>query len=234
LAIALATAAAGAGGVSAQGDPPAQAPLTDRKATVGSAIATPVEDLNLKKTQIPEVLQKAAANPYDMAGTADCAAIAAEIASLDGALGADKDAPPSETPEAKGPGVAGVLKAGVQAVIPYRGIVRQVSGANAHEKTVSEAVQVGFARRGFLKGRAIEMNCPAPASPAWYTPTPELVAAPVDIPPPVPPAPELAAAPLSLPEPPASSAPPAEAATSTPSPEPAPAPAESGGQAPTT
>lgn len=213
---AVAAAALGSAGAAFAAEP--QTPVTDTRATLGSAVATPVQDLNLKKTPIPESLQKAVANPYDTTGLKDCAAIAGEIAGLDAALGEDKDAPPApEADDGKGSTVATVLQTGVQAVIPYRGVVRQLSGAAGREKTLNEAIQVGFARRGFLKGRAVEMNCAAGASPAGYIQRPEVASAPVD----VPPAPDIAAAPLF-----ASAPPSPEAATAAPSPEaPAPVPA---------
>lgn len=149
-------------------------PLTERNESVGSAVATPVEDLNLKKTKIPEVLQRAVENPYDLRTTTSCEAIATEVAALDHELGDDHDTLvlAQETKD-KSPKAGALLKAGVAAVIPYRGLVRQITGAAQHEKDVDEAIDAGFARRGFLKGRALEMNCAPPASPAWYTPRPE-------------------------------------------------------------
>ncbi|OYX32274.1 MAG: hypothetical protein B7Y99_08935 [Caulobacterales bacterium 32-69-10] len=190
-------------------------PVTDRRPTVGSAIATPVQDLNLKKTDIPEVLEKAAANPYDISAVGNCAAIAAEVASLDQALGADADAPPQpEADDGKGGTAATVLSVGVQALIPYRGVIRHISGANASDKALNAAIQTGFARRGFLKGRAVEMNCASGASPAGFIQRPQVAAAPLN----VVPAPDLPAATLyTLPSQPpvqvASVAQPAEAVT---------------------
>jgi hypothetical protein len=190
LAITLAVAAQAGAGWAAED---AAGPVTDRRPTVGSAIATPVQDLNLKKTDLPDILVKAQANPYDTTSVGDCAAIAAEVASLDQALGADTDAPPPVNDEdGKGTSAATVLSVGVQALIPYRGVIRQISGANASDKALAAAIQTGFARRGFLKGRAIEMNCAAGASPAGFIQRPELAAAPVS----VTPAPDLPAAPL--------------------------------------
>ena len=142
-------------------DPPQQ-PLTEKHDTVESAISTPAEDLNLKKTEIPDVLQRAVVDPYDLRGASNCLDIAAEVARLDLALGTDKDVPTSKTASKENP--ASVLKAGIEAVIPYRGIIRRITGATAHEKEVQKAVDAGFARRGFLKGRALEMKCPAPAA----------------------------------------------------------------------
>jgi hypothetical protein len=63
-----------------------------------------------------------------------------------------------------------VVKTGVTAVEPFRGIVRTITGADAYDKKIQQAVDAGFARRGFLKGMAVEKNCAPPASPAWYAP----------------------------------------------------------------
>lgn len=181
----LATAMAGAAW--------AAEPVTDRRPTVSGAIATPAQDLNLKKTEIPDILKKAAANTYDVSTVGDCGAIAAEIADLDAALGADTDAPPAPPEDdARERTAATALTVGVQALIPYRGVIRMISGANASDKALAAAIQVGFARRGFLKGRAIEMNCPAGASPAGFIQRPEVASAPLNLPP----APDLPAAPL--------------------------------------
>ena len=143
-------------------------PITERKQTVESAVATPVEDLNLKKTKIPEVLIRAQANPYDIASASTCDAVAAEVAAINAELGDDYDDFAKDDGSKVNP--APLLKAGVANFIPFRGVIRQLSGAAQHDREVEQAIDAGFARRGFLKGRALEMNCAPPASPAWFTP----------------------------------------------------------------
>lgn len=152
-------------------------PLADKTETVESAVATPVEDLGIKKDKIPEILIKAQKDPYNVGDAPNCAAIAAEVAELNRELGEDYDekivaGKPNETP--KGPQAADLLKAGVATAIPFRSVVRQLSGAAAHEKAVDAAIDAGLTRRGYLKGRALEMNCPAGAAPVWFAPRPEL------------------------------------------------------------
>lgn len=143
-------------------------PITERKQTVESAVATPVEDLNLKKTKIPEVLIRAQANPYDVAAASTCDAVAAEVSAINAELGEDYDDFAKDEGSKVNP--APLLKAGVANFIPFRGVIRQLSGAAGHDREVEQAIDAGFARRGFLKGRALEMNCAPPASPAWFTP----------------------------------------------------------------
>jgi hypothetical protein len=158
-------------------------PVTDRKDNLESAVSTPIEDLNLKKIPIPEVLNRAVANPYDLRTMDRCQNIGAEVLRLDGALGPDQDEPAltdnRTVGEKRGAAASSVLRAGVEAVTPYRGLIRRVTGATAYEKTVAGAVQKGFARRGFLKGMAMKMNCSPPASPAWYRPIAASVPVPI-------------------------------------------------------
>lgn len=144
--------------------------VNDAPRDVTSAVSSPVEDLNLKKTPIPEVLQRATANPYDMRGVGRCAGIAAELARLDAALGRDMDLPPEEEKRSIGEKGVGLVRTGVQVVTPYRGIIRRISGASSYEKKVQEAIEAGSARRGFLKGMGMKMNCAPPAAPAWFKP----------------------------------------------------------------
>ena len=152
-----------------------QGPVTERRDDFDSAAQSPVEDLNLKQVPIPEVLERSLINPYDLRTLDRCVALAAEVQRLDAALGADKDEPPQPDnrpiEEKRENTAAGVLRAGVEAITPYRGIVRFVSGADAHDKKMQDSIEAGFERRGFLKAHAMDMNCPPPASPAWFRPS---------------------------------------------------------------
>jgi hypothetical protein len=157
-------------------------PVTQKHDNVQSAVATPAQDLNLSKTPIPEVLKRAQANPYEMKGLDRCSGIALELARLNAALGPDRDAPPPKDTrtlnEKRGDTAGTVLKTGVEAVIPYRGVIRYVSGASKYEKQMNDAISAGYERRGYLKGMGLRMNCPPPAAPAWFRPA---VARPVPV-----------------------------------------------------
>ena len=166
LVVALAGAALGA---------ETQEPVTGtHDKSVQDAVNSPIEDLNLRKIPIPEVLDRAAANPYDLRAMDRCPAIAAEVMRLDAALGQDKDTPPPPDTrtlnEKRSNTATSVLKFGVEAVTPYRGVVRRLTGATAYQRKVQDAIDGGFTRRGFLKGMAMKMNCYPPASPAWFKP----------------------------------------------------------------
>lgn len=142
------------------------------------AVTAPLEDLNLKQAQIPDVLRRAVADPYDVVELGRCEAIAAEIGRLDAALGPDLDeAPPPDKrtrmqkigAQAKAAAVAEV-RGETQDLLPFRGWVRKLSGADRHRKAVEAAIKAGGIRRGYLKGVGMNMNCAPPAAPSWFVP----------------------------------------------------------------
>ncbi|MFA9200362.1 MAG: hypothetical protein ACEQR8_04115 [Cypionkella sp.] len=125
---------------------------------------TPVEDLNLKKDAIPPALLAAAADPYASAGLRKCADIAAAIAPLDAALGPDMD-----VADVAGERVSAgaVAKSVVASFIPFRGVIRELTGAADHQREFQAAIYAGAVRRGFLKGLGQQMKCAYPARPAF-------------------------------------------------------------------
>src|SRR5437868_13209750 len=76
------------------------------KDTMRDAVAAPLEDLNLKQTAIPAVLQRAVADPYDVKGLNRCEGLAGEIGRLDAALGPDLDEAPPPDNRSRGKKVA--------------------------------------------------------------------------------------------------------------------------------
>ncbi len=124
--------------------------------------ATPLRDVNLRKTKIPPVLERAADEPYALAGLNSCGRIVAQVRLLNDALGGDID-----EEHARGHAVtAGRLaQSVVDSLIPFGGIIKEVSGANAGQRRLQAAVAAGFARRGFLKGVGLSRHCPPPARP---------------------------------------------------------------------
>ena len=63
----------------------------DQSNSWGDAVMAPLEDLNLRKHEIPEILTLATTKPYDLTGLDNCEAIASEVTKLDSLLGADFD-----------------------------------------------------------------------------------------------------------------------------------------------
>lgn len=147
----------------------AQDDVTSNRPSVRDVAMTPLSDLNLSQDPIPPVLLSARAAPYSNRGVGDCGDIRREVGDLDAVLGDDFDTSP---PDRRGISVTGVAQSVVGSFIPFRGIIREISGARSHEYDFREAIAAGLMRRAFLKGRGLEMGCPYPASPA----TPALVA----------------------------------------------------------
>ena len=181
LALLLLTVAPPAGQALAQ-----DAGTLQQKDTMRDAVAAPLEDLNLKQTAIPAVLQRAVESPYDLTGLTRCEGIAAEIGRLDAALGPDLDeAPPPDT-RSRGKKVAdaawgagvGEVRDTTRHALPFRGWIRKLTGAARHDRAVQAAVRAGGVRRGYLKGVGMRMNCAPPAAPSWFVPAPPKPPAP--------------------------------------------------------
>jgi hypothetical protein len=134
-----------------------------------AAAATPLNDLNLVNAPIPEVLQAAQRGPYQLPTALDCAALAAEIKALDEVLGPDLDAPNGDSSrgllergadEASGAAV-GAIQRTAEGVIPFRGWIRKLTGAERYSKRVAAAITAGGVRRAFLKGVRASRDCAA-------------------------------------------------------------------------
>jgi len=140
----------------------AQKDVTDDKVTVMDVAMTPVEDLNLRKDPIPPVLLRAREEPYADPGFSDCAQIRQEVGNLDAVLGEDFD---TASPEKRKLTAEKVAKQLVGTLIPFRGVIREVTGANKHAYEFSKAIVAGLMRRAYLKGLGQAMGCPYPARP---------------------------------------------------------------------
>ncbi len=114
----------------------------------GKIVSQPARDVGVAKTKIPAVLELAAEGPYTLRGLSTCRAMAGKLGELDRALGPDFDDDPQ-----KG---EGLVKAGgkavVNSIIPFRGVVREISGAAAADRRLAAATDAGIAQRGFLRG----------------------------------------------------------------------------------
>lgn len=140
---------------------------------MGDAARAPLGDLNISKSGIPEVLVEARKHPYLVPVSNNCVAITLEIAALDEALGPDLDEPVAKGEASlfdRAGGIAqdqavGAVQRTAEGLIPFRGWVRKLSGAERHSKRVTESIMAGAVRRAFLKGVAASQNCswrPAP------------------------------------------------------------------------
>lgn len=138
------------------------------------AVQMPFEDLNLTRDKIPPLLQKMAGRPYALPDDMSCGAMHREIALLDDVLGADVDVwrDPAKRDSYADKGISaaqghavGMIENQVS-IIPYRGVVRQVTGAEKHARKVATAYEVGRLRRAFFKGLGVAKGCRVPQWPA--------------------------------------------------------------------
>jgi hypothetical protein len=125
----------------------------------GQIATQPVRDIGLDKDKIPEVLQRAVEYPYVPPASRTCKALNADMTELNGALGADFVADRQENENRTGKIAEAVGKTIVNTLIPFRGLVREVSGAAPAERRLEAAVAAGIARRGYLRGMAVEKGC---------------------------------------------------------------------------
>jgi len=136
---------------------------------VANAATTPLSDLNVVRADIPEVLKAAAAAPYAQPADVSCTGIAAGIQALDEVLGPDLDAPAGKGNtgllERGEDAATGALQRTAEGVIPFRGWIRKLSGAERYARQVSAAITAGGVRRGFLRGLSVAKACVA-ATPA--------------------------------------------------------------------
>lgn len=168
----------------AQSQPPSRAQTNaqaNRESLSGAAKA-PLRDLNVIRTHVPQVLLEALADPYARPTTRKCAELVDLILPLNDALGPDIDVPPVEDEQGvikrSRPMALGAVAGMASDVIPFRGVVRQVTGAAKHDEYVQAAILAGTARRAYLKGLGEARGCEPPATPshvlAGATPPPDV------------------------------------------------------------
>lgn len=156
-----------------QGDAPPQSVAQAPGNELGKVVTTPLSDLGLVHAPIPPVLLAALGNPYAGVRALSCAQLADAVRELDAVLGADLDRPA----DASDPGLVergsaaaresavGAMRGAAEGVVPYRGWVRRLSGAERYSRDVAAAVTAGTVRRAYLKGVGEARGCETPAAP---------------------------------------------------------------------
>ena len=116
--------------------------------------------------EVPQKLIDIQDDPYSLSGMRGCAAIIAEVRELNAVLGPDVneqvDKSLGKKREATAARVAG---SAIGSIIPFGGIIGEVTGANAERRRYNVAVYAGTVRRGFLKGVGSQKGCKAPGRP---------------------------------------------------------------------
>ncbi|WP_233247506.1 hypothetical protein [Caulobacter endophyticus] len=140
---------------------------------LSGAVTAPLRDVNLMRTKIPPVLLEAMQDPYARPQPSSCGQLTALVKPLDAALGIDLDqVPPGEDEDlmdrgrkAAGDAALGAMASAAQDLIPMRGWVRKLSGAEKHDRLVQSAMAAGAVRRAYLKGLGEARGCMPPATP---------------------------------------------------------------------
>ncbi|GGE18062.1 hypothetical protein GCM10011529_25720 [Polymorphobacter glacialis] len=152
----LASAAAGQ-----QTNPPKERSGIDKVGdTVENIGAKPLKDMNIIKDKVDPRIEAAMEEPYSLKGIKTCAQFKTAITTLTGVLGPDVDSPqaqrkdqtPAEFALSLGESAAG-------SIIPFMGVVRKISGADARQKYAQAAIYAGSVRRAYLKGTARQKGC---------------------------------------------------------------------------
>lgn len=123
---------------------------------IGGAFTQPLKDLSMIREAIPETLARAASSPYETESPSDCGRVAEEIAKLDALLGPDVDAADA-TRGAADDLVSDAVRGALG--LPFRGVIRQLSGAAERDRAHAKAVLAGMVRRGYLKGLRRGRDC---------------------------------------------------------------------------
>lgn len=155
-----------AGAATAQNNSSEAEPHPNRIQDVGRSagkIATqPGRDVGAIKTNIPPVLQDAAEAPYSMAGIKTCRDISAAFHALTDVIGPDFKAGEVKKENRAGKLAEAGGKTIINSFIPFRGLVREVTGAAPAERRLERAITAGYARRGFLRGMHQVRKCRTP------------------------------------------------------------------------
>lgn len=143
--------------------PTADNPKTDLDKigdTMENVATKPLKDLNIIQARVDPEIERIMEDPYSLKGIRTCAQYKAEVEKLTRVLGPDVDAPefkrkaktPAEQALSLGESAAGSL-------IPFSGIIRRLSGAQAKQDFAKAAIYAGSMRRSYLKGNARNKGC---------------------------------------------------------------------------
>lgn len=122
-------------------------------------VRQPIKDIGLMRENPPEVLRDAQKAPYTLAGLKSCGDLKRAIGELDVVLGPDVDAVDDQGDALPTRLAEAGAKSIVNALIPFRGLVREASGAAEADRKFRMMVAAGMARRGYLKGVAETRKC---------------------------------------------------------------------------
>lgn len=122
-------------------------------------VRQPVKDVGLMRENPPEILKDAQKAPYSLAGIKSCKDLQRAINDLYPVLGPDVDAVDDQGDALSERLAEAGVKSVVNSLIPFRGLVREATGAAEADRKFRMMVAAGMARRGYLKGVAYDRKC---------------------------------------------------------------------------
>jgi hypothetical protein len=131
--------------------------------SAGRIVSQPARDVGAAKTKFPPALIEARNDPYGVKGLKTCKNIAAAFHSLTDVLGPDFQAGEVRRENRAGKLAEAGGQTVVNSIIPFRGLVREVTGAAPAQRRLNKMIDAGYARRGFLRGLYTARKCRSPA-----------------------------------------------------------------------
>ena len=135
---------------------------------VGEVVNQPLVDLNVSRTEIPVVLLRAKATTFVLPWPETCFSIQREIDRLTKVLGpAFSNTPTDGARPARDSDLEtsawGAARSASGGLLPFRGVVRWITGADKHDRKIRQAVLAGYVRRAYLEGIRDSRRCARPA-----------------------------------------------------------------------
>jgi hypothetical protein len=161
-ALALLAAAAQPAAQTNDSAPQDQGRMKSVRDSAGRIVSQPARDVGAAKTTIPPALIAASADPYGMKGLGTCKQIATAFHSMTDVLGPDFKAGETKKENKAGKLAQAGGQTVVNSLIPFRGLVREVTGAAPAQRRLNRALDAGYARRGFLRGLYTARKCRSP------------------------------------------------------------------------
>ena len=120
----------------------------------------PLKDLNIIKPKVAPEMERIMEEPYSLKGIKTCGQYRTAIGRLTELLGPDVDSPQLQKKDKSPAEVAlGLGESAAGSLIPFTGLIRRISGAEARDKYAKAAVYAGSVRRAYLKGTARAKRC---------------------------------------------------------------------------
>lgn len=142
--------------------PPEPSRMDEAGRNAGRIVTQPVRDVGIAKVKIPDVLAEATQDPYSLTRLKTCRQISATLTQLNEALGPDFTPGPHNGENRAGKLAEAGGKTVVNSIIPFRSLIREVSGAAPAQRRYERAIDAGFAQRGFLRGVYRTRGCKTP------------------------------------------------------------------------